>query len=278
MGTGKIYLATKIIVRTLVRQPVSIVDSHQFIKSVKSNPENFYIVHYSCQNLNDDNVALSPRITSIAINHYATGQSVSFSTHSVAEEMHIPRDQVLPRFDEVELTLLTQFYKFTRDRRDKYWVHWNMRNLAFGFEHLEHRYRVLGGTDASVIAVERRLNLNDLIADRYGGDYAKHPKMTSLMEINGGKHRDFLDGKEEVTAFENMEFLRMHGSTLSKVGFFSSAMRKFVNGKLKTISKGYGVKLDKLFESRASKSVGLFATVLTIVVGLWQTGLWISGK
>lgn len=86
--------------------------------------------------------------------------------------MHIPLDQVLPRFDEVELALLTQFYRFIRHRRDKYWVHWNMRNLAFGFEHLEHRYRVLGGTDASVIAVERRLNLNDLIADRYGADYA----------------------------------------------------------------------------------------------------------
>lgn len=147
---------------------MSIVDSRQFIESVKNNPENFYIVHYSCQNLNDDNKALSPRITSIAINHFSSGQSVSFSTHSISEEMHIPRDDVLQRFNEVELELLTQFYRFIRDRRDKFWVHWNMRNLTYGFEHLEHRYRVLGGSDACVIAVERRLNLNDLIADRYG--------------------------------------------------------------------------------------------------------------
>jgi len=55
-------------------------------------------------------------------------------------------------------------------------------------------------------------------------------------------------------------------------------MRKLVNGKLKTMSKGYGVALEKIFESRAAKGVGLFATALTIVVGLWQTGLWISGK
>jgi hypothetical protein len=60
----------------------------------------------------------------------------------------------------------------------------------------------------------------------------------------------------------------MHVSTLSKVGFFSSAMRKLVNGKLKTMSKGYGVALEKIFESRAAKGVGLFATALTIVVGL----------
>lgn len=188
--------------------------------------------------------------------------------------MHIPRDDVLDRFDEVELELLSQFYKFIRDRRDKFWVHWNMRNLTYGFEHLEHRYRVLGGNDACVIAVERRLNLNDLIADRYGADYAKHPKMLSLMDQNGGRHRDFLGGKEEVEAFENKEFLRMHTSTLSKVGFFSSTMGKFVSGKLKTASKGYGVRLDKLFESRTVKSLGLISIIFGLPVAIWQLYLW----
>ncbi|MBW5818888.1 hypothetical protein H0I68_14455 [Yersinia kristensenii] len=192
---------------------MSIVDSCQFIKSVKKNPEDLFIVHYSCQNLNDDNVAFLPRITSIAINHFSSGQSVSFSTHSISEEMRIPRDDVLKRFDEVELELLAQFYRFIKDRRDEFWVHWNMRNLTYGFEHLEHRYRVLGGSDACVIAVERRLNLNDLIADRYGSNYAKHPKMLSLMDKNDGRHRDLLDGREEVKAFNNKEFLRMHTST-----------------------------------------------------------------
>ena len=257
---------------------MSIADSRQFIKSVKSDPENFFLIHYSCQNLNDENEALSPRITSIAINHYVTGQSVSYSTHSIAEELRIPRDEVIQRFDEVEFELLNQFQKFIRDRRDKYWVHWNMRNLTFGFEHLEHRYRALGGRDACVIAVERRLNLNDLIADRYGADYAQHPKMLRLMEQNGGRHRDFLDGKEEAAAFANKEFMRMHSSTLSKIGFFSSSMRKLVNGKLKTASKGYGVAVDKIFESRTAKTVGLLATLITIFVGVWQTYLWLTGK
>ncbi|EMW3574791.1 hypothetical protein ACVSUJ_21095 [Yersinia enterocolitica] len=257
---------------------MSIFDSRQFIKSVKLKPENFYIIHYSCQNLNDENEALSPRITSIAINHYTTGQSVSYSTHSISEELRIPRNDVLQRFDEVELELLTQFYNFIKERRDKFWVHWNMRNLTFGFEHLKHRYRVLGGTDPCDIAVEQRLNLNDLIADRYGTNYAKHPKMLSLMEQNGGKHRDFLDGKEEVDAFERKEFLRMHNSTLSKVGFFSSSMRKLVNGKLITTSKGFGVKLEKLFESRTAKTIGLIATLLTIIVGVWQLILWFKGE
>jgi hypothetical protein len=257
---------------------MGIANSREFIKSVKSKPENFFLIHYSCQNLNDNNEALSPRITSIAINYYATGQSVSFSTHSIAEELRIPRDEVFQRFDEVEFELLTQFYRFIRDRRDKYWVHWNMRNLTFGFEHLEHRYRALGGRDACVIPVEQRLNLNDLIADRYGADYAKHPKMLSLMDRNGGRHRDVLDGGEEVEAFTNKEFMRMHNSTLSKIGFFSSTMSKLVNGKLKTASRGFGVALDRLFESRPAKAVGLFGTVISLFVCVWQVILWCNGK
>jgi hypothetical protein len=255
---------------------LSINDSRKFIKEVREHPENFYVIHYSCQSLYDDNEALSPRITSITITHYATEQTISFSTHSIAEELHIPREEVLVRFDEVERKLLEQFYDFVRDRRDKHWVHWNMRNLTFGFEHLEHRYRVLGGHYAPVIPVERRLNLNDLLSDRYGGEYAAHPKLKSLMELNGGIHRHFLTGEEEVHAFQNNDFIRMHNSTLCKVGFLNSAIRKLLNGRLRTASRGLGIALDRAFESRLAKAVGFFATAITIGVGVWQVYLWIK--
>jgi hypothetical protein len=260
----------------LQEEGLSINSSGPFIKEVKDRPENFYVIHYSCQSLYDDNEALSPRITSIAIAHYATEQTVSFSTHAIAEELHIAREAVQDRFDDVERALLQGFYAFIRDRRDKYWVHWNMRNLTYGFEHLEHRYRVLGGNDAPVIPVERRLNLNDLLAHRYGSNYASHPKLTSLMELNGGMHRHFLSGEEEVQAFRNNEFIRMHNSTLVKVGFLNAVIRKFVSGKLRTASKGWGVTLDRAFEARPAKAVGVFGTAVTIGVGLWQTALWIG--
>jgi hypothetical protein len=256
---------------------LSINDSRLFIKEIRRHPENFYIVHYSCQSLYDDNQDLSPRITSIAITHYASEQTISFSTHAIAEELDIPREMVRDRFDDVERKLLNDFYEFIRDRRDKYWVHWNMRNLTFGFEHLEHRYRVLGRNNAPVIPVERRLNLNDILAGRYGGGYAAHPKMKSLMELNGGIHRHFLTGEEEVKAFQNNEFIRMHNSTLSKVGFLSSTIHKLLKGKLRTASRGLGVALDRVFESRTAKAIGLFSTLVAIGVGIWQVFLWIKG-
>lgn len=253
---------------------MSLSNSKNFLKEVKRHPESFYIIHYSCQNLNDDIDGLSPRITSIAINHYATEQTVSFSTHSIAEELHVPREKVKERFDDVEYELLRRFYIFVRDRRDKYWIHWNMRNLTYGFEHLEHRYKSLGGNDAPVIPVERRLNLNDLLADRYGSDYAKHKKLPSLMELNGGLHRDYLSGEEEPKAFENNEFIRMHKSTLCKTGFFSDVIRKMLNGDLHTSSRGIGVKLDKMFESRTAKASGFLGALATTVITLFSAIIW----
>jgi hypothetical protein len=253
---------------------LSIYDSKRFIKEVKEHPENFFIVHYSCQSLYDDDEELSPRITSIAVTHYATEQTVSFSTHSIAEEHGIPREAVRDRFDEVELDLLQKFYAFVRDRRDRHWVHWNMRNLTFGFEHLEHRFRVLGGVDAAVIPVERRLNLNDLLADRYGSDYADHPKMKSLWDLNGGVHRHYLNGEEEVQAFRANEFIRMHNSTLAKVGFFYNTVRKMVSGKLHTASRGFGVTLDRIFEGRTAKTIAFFGALIGIPMSLWQLALW----
>lgn len=257
---------------------MGIYGSADFIKNLRSHPENFFVIHYSCQSLYDDNEALSPRITSIAISHFGTEQTVSFSTHSIAEELHISRENVQASFDEVERKLLKDFYTFVRDRRDKYWIHWNMRNLTYGFEHLEHRYRVLGENDAAVIPVERRLNLNDMLSHRYGSDYAEHPKLKSLMELNGGPHRHFLTGEEEVNAFKNNEFIRMHNSTLAKVGFLQSVLQKLVRGKLHTASRGLGVALDRIFEHRFAKLVGAMATVLSVAVGIWQIWLWISGR
>ena len=247
-----------------------IPNCRELIARIKKRPEHFFIIHYSCQSLYDENEGLSPRITSIAVIHYTTGQAVSFSTHAVAEELKVDRDSVRDRFDEIERQLLSDFYAFVRDRRDRFWIHWNMRNLTYGFEHLEHRYRVLGGSDAAVIPIEHRVNLNDMLADRYGSNYASDPKMKSLMEMNGGTHRNFLTGQEEVEAFDSGEFIRMHSSTLCKAEFFKIVMGRLVTGTVRTKSSTLGVKLDRLFESRVAKGIGFVGTVVGIFVLLWR--------
>jgi hypothetical protein len=226
----------------------------KFYTDIRQDAARFYIIHYSSQSLFDAEAgALSPRITSIVVRHFASGQTVSFSIHTTAEYLHIPSQEIEARYDEVERELLTHFYNFARDRREKYWVHWNMRNVTFGFEHLEHRYRVLTGQEPPSIPVEVRINLNDVLKNRYGNDYAPDPKMLSLMQFNGGKVQGFLSGKEESEAFKAKDFIRMNASTIAKVGFFSFVISSAVRGKLKTAGRGVLNFIDRLLESRKAR-------------------------
>ena len=165
---------------------------------VRRHPERFYIIHYSSQSLFDTEAgAYSPRITSVVVRHYQSGQTVSFATHTSAESLGVAWDDIEAKYDEIEKDLLTKFYHFARDRREKYWVHWNMRNVVFGFEHLEHRYRTLTGQEPPSIPVEVRINLNDALKARYGEDYVSDPRMPTLMVLNGGPIQGVLTGKEE---------------------------------------------------------------------------------
>lgn len=248
-----------------------------FFQDVKEHPDWFYIIHYSSQSLYDpEQGAHSPRVTAVVVRHYATGQTVSFATHTIAEQLGVAPADVEARYDDIEREILTQFFDFARDRREKYWIHWNMRSVVFGFEHLEHRYRVLTGKEPPSISVEVRLNLNDVLKRRYGPDYAPDPRMTSLMEMNGARLQGFLSGAEEAEAFKAKDFIRMNMSTIAKVGFFSFVISSAQKGKLKTAGKGFLNFVDRILESRKARLVAAIAGLIGIVVGVIQLGLWLQ--
>jgi hypothetical protein len=74
-----------------------------FFKGVVKEPEQFYIIHYSSQSLYDaDSAGHSPRITSIAVMHFATRQTTSFSVHAVADLLKIGKDEIESRYDDIE--------------------------------------------------------------------------------------------------------------------------------------------------------------------------------
>lgn len=251
-----------------------------FWNNIKSHPENFYIVHYSSQSLFDAEAmdgegALSPRITSVVVRHYESRQTLSYSTHTTAEYLGIPWGDIEARYDEIERELLTQFFDWARDRREKFWIHWNMRNVTFGFEHLEHRYRVLTKKEPPSIPVEVRINLNDALKDRYGEDYVPDPRMPSLMSLNGPRIQGFLSGKEESEAFKAKDFIRMNASTIAKVGFFSHVVSESLTGKLKTSGKGFINFIDRILESRKNRVIASFAAITGIIVGLIQLIIWL---
>lgn len=248
-------------------------DASHFFKDVRQHPERFYIIHYSSEGLYDDTIAqqgLSPRITSIAVQHFSTSQTVAFATHAIAEELKIPKDEIESKFDIIERAILERFYKYVQERRTSNWVHWNMRNIVFGFEHLEHRYRVLTGADPVFIPVEVRVNLNDVLKSRYGDNYAADPKLHDLMRLNGVTDPKVMLGAEEAAAFKSKDYIRMHSSTLGKVGFFRYVIELAKNGRLKTSGAGFFVRLDKLMESRSARVI-TFTTTVAAFVGLLAT-------
>ncbi|MDP1773038.1 MAG: hypothetical protein Q8L15_12205 [Methylobacter sp.] len=141
-----------------------------------------------------------------------------------------------------------------------------MSNINYGFETLSHRYRVLTGTDAPRIADTRRYNLSTLIMSKYGSDCVDDPKMANLMNLNGGKHRDFLNGQEEVNAFQAKEFIKLHKSTMSKTYWFQKMYLRLLENKVKTQRSNWKEKANRIVESLPAKILGLVAVLFTI----WQ--------
>jgi hypothetical protein len=106
---------------------------------------NTWIIHYSCESFYDRPEGRSPRITSIAVRKLDTGQTLSFSIHQMAEERHIPFAEIELHYDGLERGMLDRFYAHIGAHRGMKYVHWNMRDINYGFPAIEHRYRVLGG-------------------------------------------------------------------------------------------------------------------------------------
>jgi hypothetical protein len=191
------------------------------------------IIHYSCESFYDKTDGKSPRVTSIAIRNVASGQTVSFSIHLIAEREHIALNDIELYYDSLEKKMLTEFYEFANTHQHFSWIHWNMRDANYGFAAIEHRFRVLGGTPV-IITEERKYDLALLLVYLYGQEYIPHPKLTNLLQKNNMSHKDFLPGSEEATAFVGKEYLKLHQSTLRKVNLIGHILEKAADGKLKT--------------------------------------------
>jgi len=242
--------------------------SNKTLKYLVQNSNKILFVHYSCQSFTDKNQELSPRITSIAA-LFNNGRILkSFSIHYTAEILHIDRDDIEKNYNAIENVMLSDFFKFAESQYDYIWLHWNMVNINYGFEALEHRYKVLTGNDAYKISEESKYNLSKLILNKYGKDCVDDPKMYNLMDLNGGVHRDFLSGADEVRAFENKDYLKMHKSTMCKVYWFPYIFNLLIKNKVKTNKYNLNLILDRIFEKPLIKIFSLIAMMVTIITGV----------
>jgi len=188
----------------------------------------------------------------------------SFSIHMYAEKEKIDRVDIDTNYDKLEALMLEDYFEYVRNHHNAYWLHWNMTNINYGFEALAHRYEVLTGKRAPIIEDIKRFNLSTMILAVYGRDCVEHPRMRRLMELNGGIDRDYLEGKDEVEAFNNKEYLKLHKSTMHKAYWFSHMLHLLKMNKINTSHTNWKSRIERFCESTAAKVIGFAAGLATL--------------
>lgn len=230
---------------------------------INKNRNRVFIIHYSCESFIKHNNK-TPRISSIAIRNYDSGQTYSFSINKTAEVKNVPLDKLESSYDILEKEMLDEYFDFLKTHMDYYYVHWNMRNINYGFEALKHRYKVLKGNPIS-LDENRLIDLSVILSEYYGSGYISHPMLENIMKKNDISSKDFLTGKEEADCFDNKEYIKLHLSTLKKVDVLSSILNRHISGKLKTnISKVKHV-VNSSFDSTVYKIISVIAAIWTVI-------------
>lgn len=245
------------------------------LSALLKQKEHVLVIHYSCESFYDRADGRTPRVTSIAARNLASGQTHSFSIHKVAEQRHIALANITEQYDELERAMLDEFFDFVKTHQNFIWMHWNMRDINYGFQAIEHRYTVLGGAPTKVDDARKFDLARELIAI-YGVGYIGHPRLESLVEKNKITNRDFLVGAQEAAAFDNKEFVKLHQSTLRKVDILANIAERTANDSLSTNAtwrERYGVHpsvvMEVIKEHWGYSLLGLFALIFSLARG-WK--------
>lgn len=230
---------------------------------LKNNKSKVYIIHYSCESFIKHQMK-TPRISSIAIRNYGSGQTISFSINKIAETKHIQFEDIELKYDELEKYMLEEYFRFIKEHKDDYYVNWNMRDINYGFEAIKHRYKVLGGNPIDIDET-RLYDLSRILINYYGVDYISHPRLPKLMEKNNISTDGFLNGSEEADCFDNKDYIKLHISTLKKVDVLFNILDRQINGKLQTNTNKIKTKVDDIFDSTICKVISVLSAIWTLV-------------
>ena len=165
-------------------------ENRKAIEKSYEKSDQSYLIHYSCESFYENESGQSRRVTSIAVRNLASAQTHSWSIHKSAELKNM-LGSINENLDELERHMLEDYFKFLRNHSNFTYIHWNMRDEAYGFQAIEHRFRVLGG-EPYVLQDEKKLDLARVLVALYGRSYAPHEsasgkrgRLMTLTEMNG---------------------------------------------------------------------------------------------
>jgi hypothetical protein len=225
----------------------------EIITSLKKKNNKALIIHYSCESFFNLN-GRTPRVTSICIKDRGSNTTKTFSIHIQAQIEKfdlccIDDDE----YDILEKKMLIDFYKFVNKHHTCNWIHWNMRNASYGFEAIGNRFRILGGTPKEIES-KFKFDLPEILGKIYTYKFEKHKPNGQLLNLanrNEISNRDALIGKDEATAFDNRDYLKLHMSTTRKVEIIDRILTLEEENKLKVEASVfiiYGISPMGIFE------------------------------
>lgn len=213
-----------------------------------AHPATVYVIHYACQSLAQAEAEGSPRIGAIAARNLDTGVTESFSIHQEIELARLPPDAAWTYIDALERAMLDRFFGFLAENRNMRFVHWNMRDMRFGFAALEHRCSVLGG-EPTRLAEHLRVDLALMMADAYGTDFLPPPHLSSLAIANGLTFTGFVEGQAECQLFEQGEFRAMLSSVMAKVTLLAGVAQRMHDRTLVTDASWWVLNVGRVREA-----------------------------
>ncbi|QMT62072.1 hypothetical protein [Legionella sp. PC997] len=250
-------------------------ESKDQLSTVNNNKSYCMIIHYSCESFYKIVDGHTPRVTSIAIRNFENGQTHSFSIHKSAEEEHIAQDQIENHYDKLERKMLDQYFIFLSNKNSYKFIHWNMRDINFGFQAIEHRYKVLNG-EPVIINDLNKIDLARVLIGLYGIKYishGEHGRLNELLKHNKITMKDILTGEEEADAFEKREFVKLHQSTLRKSDALANILERTLDGTLRTKAKWvdiYGVHPSTIIELIKNHWIYSLLGIIILLGGIYK--------
>ena len=216
------------------------------LRKLTEDPSKVLFVHYSQSNTfdDDDYGNISPIITSIVIKSLDNQIDQQFAIHFEADKADIPIDEIQDSYRELELRILKGYNDFVKRHRECNWIHWDMKNIHFGFEAIKHRYEKIFGDlkDYNEIPINNKKNLRDIIEGMYGEEFVNGPDtLRSLLKCSSGNidNNTYLSSNDESIEFEHKNFTNVIKSVDLKVDFIKKATNKLIQRKLVVSNKNY---------------------------------------
>jgi len=182
-------------------------------------------IHYGCENLYAA-VDHPAAVSCVAFCRVERADAGSFSVVDFAHQSAA---------NAPEIAVLTEYFDFVRQNAGAAILHWNMSKADYGFSALEARYRFLTGEEPPYgVPRDRTYDLDDLIANEYGPDYAPHPRLVSLAALNSLSRHHALGGREEADKFESGDHGSVRRSIDEKARWIAMLGVRFLDGQLKT--------------------------------------------